>query len=63
MERTGADVSLRDPELNVFIEIVGAQAYFYHERFAGAGVFPSACPVKSPASYPGGLIRRSLYTA
>ncbi len=40
VERTGADVSLRDPELNIFIEIVGAQAYFYHERFAGAGGLP-----------------------
>ena len=40
VERTGADVRLRDPELNIFIEIVGAQAYFYHERFAGAGGLP-----------------------
>jgi thiamine biosynthesis protein ThiI len=40
VERTGAGVSLRDPELNIFIEIVGAQAYYYHERFAGAGGLP-----------------------
>jgi thiamine biosynthesis protein ThiI len=40
VERTGADVSLRDPELNIFVEIVGAHAYFYHERFAGAGGLP-----------------------
>ena len=40
VERTGAGVSLRDPELNIFIEIVGARAYYYHERFAGAGGLP-----------------------
>src|SRR4030095_15326874 len=40
VERTGASVSLRDPELNIFIEIVGAHAYFYHERFAGAEALP-----------------------
>ncbi len=40
VERTGASVRLRDPELNIFIEIVGGQAYFYHERFAGAGGLP-----------------------
>ena len=40
VERTGAHVSLGEPELTVFIEILGAGAYFYHERFPGPGGLP-----------------------
>jgi thiamine biosynthesis protein ThiI len=40
VERTGARVDLSNPELNVFIEILGPRAYYYHERFPGSGGLP-----------------------
>jgi len=38
--RTGTRVRLNDPDLTVFIEILGTSAYYYCERFAGAGGLP-----------------------
>jgi thiamine biosynthesis protein ThiI len=40
VERTGAHVSLKDPEMTVFIEVLGSGAYYYCERFHGAGGLP-----------------------
>jgi tRNA uracil 4-sulfurtransferase len=37
---TGAHVSLKNPEMTIFIEILGAGAYYYCERFQGAGGLP-----------------------
>jgi thiamine biosynthesis protein ThiI len=37
---TGAHVSLKNPEMTIFIEILGAGAYYYCERFPGAGGLP-----------------------
>src|SRR2546422_1508916 len=35
VERTGAHVSLDNPEMTIYIEIMGVGAYYYHERFPG----------------------------
>src|SRR2546428_1351359 len=40
VERTGAHVSLDNPELTIYIEIMGSGAYYYYERFPGAGGLP-----------------------
>jgi tRNA uracil 4-sulfurtransferase len=40
VERTLARVSLGNAELIIFIEILGDQAYYYYQRFSGAGGLP-----------------------
>jgi thiamine biosynthesis protein ThiI len=53
--RTGAHVSLGDPELTIFIEIMGAGAYYYCERFPGAGGLPVGMSGKVACLLSGGI--------
>jgi thiamine biosynthesis protein ThiI len=55
VERTGAHVNLGNPELNVFIEILGAKAYYYYERFAGPGGLPVGMSGKVACLLSGGI--------
>ena len=55
VERTGTHVNLSDPELNVFIEILGPKAYYSFERFAGAGGLPVGMSGKVACLLSGGI--------
>ena len=55
VERTGAHVNLRNPELNIFIEILGPKAYYHYERFAGAGGLPVGMSGKVACLLSGGI--------
>ncbi len=55
VERTGAHVSLDSPELTIFIEILGAGAYYYYERFPGAGGLPVGMSGKVACMLSGGI--------
>jgi len=55
VERTGAHVNLEDPELTIFIEILGAGCYYYYERFPGAGGLPVGMSGKVACLLSGGI--------
>src|SRR3989338_5439072 len=55
VERTGAHVSLGHPEMTIFIEILGASAYYYCERFPGAGGLPVGMSGKVACLLSGGI--------
>lgn len=53
--RTGAHVSLGHPEMTIGIEILGANAYYYCERFPGAGGLPVGMSGKVACLLSGGI--------
>jgi tRNA uracil 4-sulfurtransferase len=55
VERTGAHVSLDNPELTIYIEIMGTDAYYYNERFPGAGGLPVGMSGKVACLLSGGI--------
>ena len=55
VERTGAHVSLGKPEMTIFIEILGTSAYYYCERFPGAGGLPVGMSGKVACLLSGGI--------
>jgi thiamine biosynthesis protein ThiI len=55
VEQTGVHVSLKNPELTIFIEILGAGAYYYCERFPGAGGLPVGMSGKVACLLSGGI--------
>jgi len=55
VERTGVHVNLNHPELNIFIEILGAKAYYSFERFPGAGGLPVGMSGKVACLLSGGI--------
>jgi len=55
VEQTGGHVSLKNPELTIFIEILGAGAYYYCERFPGAGGLPVGMSGKVACLLSGGI--------
>jgi thiamine biosynthesis protein ThiI len=55
VERTGARVSLDNPELTIYIEIMGSGAYYYHERFPGPGGLPVGMSGKVACLLSGGI--------
>ncbi len=55
VQHTGAHVSLNTPELTVYIEILGATAYYYCERYPGAGGLPVGMSGKVACLLSGGI--------
>ncbi|HEX9546144.1 MAG TPA: THUMP domain-containing protein, partial [Acidimicrobiales bacterium] len=55
VERTGTHVSLDNPEMTIYIEIMGVGAYYYHERFPGAGGLPVGMSGKVACLLSGGI--------
>ena len=55
VEQTGVHVRLKNPELTIFIEILGAGAYYYCERFPGAGGLPVGMSGKVACLLSGGI--------
>ena len=55
VERTGAHVSLDNPELTIYIEIMGVGAYYFYERFPGAGGLPVGMSGKVACLLSGGI--------
>ena len=55
VEQTGVHVSLKNPELTIFIEILGAGAYYYCERYPGAGGLPVGMSGKVACLLSGGI--------
>src|SRR2546427_1681801 len=55
VERTSAHVSLDNPELTIYIEIMGVGAYYYYERFPGAGGLPVGMSGKVACLLSGGI--------
>lgn len=55
VERTGAHVSLGDPELTIYIEIMGGMAYYFYERFQGPGGLPVGMSGKVACMLSGGI--------
>src|SRR5207247_9757749 len=55
VERTGAHVSLDNPELTIYIEIMGVGAYYFYERLPGAGGLPVGMSGKVACLLSGGL--------
>jgi len=55
VERTGAQVILGNPELTIHIEIMGAGAYYYWERFQGPGGLPVGMSGKVACLLSGGI--------
>src|SRR5437016_3824039 len=55
VERTGAHVNLDNPEFTIYIEIMGSGAYYYYERFPGAGGLPVGMSGKVACLLSGGI--------
>ncbi len=54
-ERTGAAVNLDDPELTVYVEVVGKRAFIYFDKRRGAGGLPSGTGGKVVCLISGGI--------
>jgi thiamine biosynthesis protein ThiI len=54
-ELTGAEVRLEDPELTLWVEIVGGRAFLYTEKVEGAGGLPTGTGGKVVSLLSGGI--------
>src|SRR5207245_9310923 len=55
VKRTVAHVSLDNPELTIYIEVMGVGAYYFYERFPGAGGLPVGMSGKVACLLSGGI--------